>query len=250
MIFPADMPPVEHGFRPESSLDLAAFSPAFSVPQLDALTGGFWPGQVSFVESSSRFLFPLTSMLCARAALDGEVVFVDGGNSVDPYGIARICKARRVDPRAVLSRIHVARAFTAYQLATLVDERLDRAVRESGASTIVVSCLLEMFFDKDIPWRESYQLIKRCLGEVREVARDSGAAALVTHYSRRPLSRRLTMLLDSETDVAMTLRESEGAITASSRYGEATFHVGRRRAQRSLDQFKGGALHGQDAAYL
>lgn len=252
MVFPAVAQTDEAHLQNEYPLNRPSLSlgrsPLRSLPQLDSLTGGFWPGQVAFIESSTRHLFPLTSMLCAKAALEGEVVFLDGGNSIDPYGIARICKSRRIDPRLVLSRIHVARAFTAYQLATLVDERLGIAVRDSGANTVVVSCLLEMFFDKDIPYRESYQLIKRCLGEVGAVARENGVAAIVTHYSQRPLSRRLTMLLESAADVTVALRESEGALTAVSRYGESTFFIGRRRAQRTIDQFRGGFGHGQDLA--
>jgi hypothetical protein len=268
MAIPAIAQTDESQLHPEAPFELAVRPPLRSIPAIDTLTGGFEPGKVTLIDSSSRFVFQLASLLCVRAALDGPVVFVDGGNSIDPYGIARICRARRLDARLVLSRIRVARAFTAYQLSTLVNERLDWAVRESAAGTIVVACPLDLLFDKDVPWRESYQLTRRSLGEIKAIAREAGVVAIVTHYSPRPLSRRMAALLDSEADAVLTLRDagdanrngfpegtaarnglsggtvarngiSGGAIVASSRYGSATFHIGSRRPQRTLDQFGG-----------
>jgi hypothetical protein len=211
----------------------------YTLPQLDALTGGFEPGKVAFIESSSRFIFPLTTLMAFRGALEGNVVFVDGGNSVDPFGIARHCKARRIDPRPILSRVRVARAFTAHQLATLIDDRMESAVREAGAGTIIVSCLMDMFFDKDMPWRESRQMLRRSLEEIRAVARESEAAAIVTHYSHAPMGARLAALVDARIDLRLRLRQAGDTLFATSRYGSMAFRTGPGRWQRTLDQYGG-----------
>ena len=221
----------------------------YSIPQLDALTGGFEPGKVAFIESSSRFIFPLTTLMAFRGALEGEVVFVDGGNSVDPFGIARHCKARRIDPRPILSRVRVARAFTAHQIATLINERLEGAVREANAGTIIISCLMDMFFDKDMPWRESRQLLRRSLEEIGAVARESEAAAIVTHYSHAPLNSRLAALVDARTDLRLRLRQAGDTLFATSRYGSMAFRTGPGRWQRTLDQY-GGLCDGPDLAHV
>jgi hypothetical protein len=230
--------------------DFGAGSPLRTSTRIDALTGGFEPGNVALIESTSRYVFPLTTALCVAAALDGEVVFVDGGNSIQPYAIARLCKARRIDARTALSRIRVARAFTAYQLATLVDERLDAEVRRTGARTVVVSCLFDMFFDGDVPWGESFQLVRRCLQEVKAVARERDCRAVVTDYSARPLSRRFSAMAGELVDSRLRLRDEAGTLVAQCGASEERFHVGQRRPQRTLDQFSGGWSYGPHAAHV
>ena len=95
-----------------------------SLFRLDELIGGFEASQVALLDSSNRFVFDLTSLLCVQAVstFDEELVFVDGGNSIDPYGIANICRRKGHDKGQMLSQINVARAFTAYQLVTLINE--------------------------------------------------------------------------------------------------------------------------------
>jgi hypothetical protein len=244
----ARAPPLLGGMHAGPELDGCA--PLRTSTRIDALTGGFQPGRVALVESTSPYLSHLTTALCAAAALDGEVVFVDGGNSIRPYAIARLCKARRIDARAVLSRIHVARAFTAHQLATLVDERLDAEVRRTGARTVVVSCLFEMFFNGEVPWGESFQLVRRCLQEVKAVARERDCRAVVTHYSSRPLSRRFSVMAGGLVDSRLRLREEGGALVAECGGTEERFHVGQRCSQRTIDQFAGGWPHGPHAAHV
>ncbi|MFH0815309.1 MAG: hypothetical protein V1934_00620 [Methanobacteriota archaeon] len=244
-----------HGFEGGAVPQPAAFQPCETAPlrtatRLDALAGGFEPGRVAFIESTSPYLFPLTTSLCVAAAMDGEVVFVDGGNSIQPYAIARLCKARHIDARSVLSRIRVARAFTAHQLATLVDERLDAEVGRSGARTVIVSCMLGMFFDDGVPWNESFQLVRRCLEEVRAVARERNCRTVVTHFSPKPMSRRFGAMVSGLVDSRLRLRDEGEALVTESACGSEAFHVGQRRAQRTLDQFSGGWPVGPHAAHV
>jgi hypothetical protein len=53
-------------------------------------------------------------------SLNRDAVFMDGGNSFNPYSLSRIVKSLGAESRKVLSRIHVARAFTAYQMESLI----------------------------------------------------------------------------------------------------------------------------------
>jgi hypothetical protein len=238
--------PQPAGFQPWEGLDSG--EPLRAHGGLGALAGGFRTGQFVLVESTTPHVFHLTTSLCVAAALDGAVVFIDGGNSIQPYAIARLCKTRRIDARAVLSRIRVARAFMAHQLVALVDERLDAEVRKVGARTVVVSCLFGMFFDDGVPWAESFQLAKRCLEEVGAVARERDCRAVVTHYSSRPLSRRFSEMASQFVDARLRMREEGGALVAQSGAAEERFLVGRGRAQRTIDQFTGGWPHGPHAA--
>src|SRR5207247_9693567 len=64
-----------------------------SVPTLDRTLGSFDAGKVTLIDSGSDFVFHLTTLLCVRAVMEGhEVVFLDGGNSVDPHGMVALGK--------------------------------------------------------------------------------------------------------------------------------------------------------------
>src|SRR3989304_6264515 len=89
-----------------------------SIPVLDRLLGGFEGGRVTLIDSGSDYVFHLTSLLCVRAVMEGsEVVFVDGGNTIDPHGIARIAGRAGLARLDVLPRNHGARAVPGPQTA-------------------------------------------------------------------------------------------------------------------------------------
>jgi hypothetical protein len=140
-------------------------------------------------------VFDLTHILCVNAVstLGRDVVWVDGGNSVDPYELGRICKRFGLDRAEVLDSVNVARAFTAYQLVSLIDERLEEEVRSTGAGMIIVSCLPDMFMDKEMRWSESYQLIKRCVGRLHSLAREREAATLITNIGLMKLVQKKSL---------------------------------------------------------
>ena len=103
------------------------------IPVLDSFIGGLRPNHLTLIDSADRMLFDLTHTLCVNGVgtLNSDVVWIDGGNSVDPYEIGRICRRFGRDPNEVLDSVRVARAFTAYQLVSLIDERLEDEVKSS-----------------------------------------------------------------------------------------------------------------------
>ncbi len=167
------------------------FSFATSIPTLDRLLGPFEAGRITLIDSSSDYVFHLTSLLCVRAVMEGsDVVFVDGGNSIDPYGIASVAKRVGLERLEVLPRISVARAFTCHQMATLLNEMLAPRVSETGARLVVLSCLPAMFLDEDVPALEAHQLFLRSMRAVRQVTRDFGTVTVATNAGLAKLHRR------------------------------------------------------------
>ncbi len=162
------------------------------IPVLDGLLGPFDPARLTFVDSGSDFVFQLQTLLCVRcvAELDSDVVFVDGGNSVDPHGIVRLAKRVGLARLDVLPRIRVARAFTCHQMATLVVDRLEDVVAEAGARLVVLSCLPELYLDEDVPYGEAHQLFLRSLRAVREVTARHGTITVATNAGLAKLHRR------------------------------------------------------------
>ena len=162
------------------------------LPVLDKYLGPFEAPRLTFVDSGSDFVFQVQTLLCVRcvAELDSDVVFVDGGNSVDPHGIVRIAKRVGLSRLDVLPRIRVARAFTCHQMATLLVDRLEEAVAESGARLVVLSCLPELFLDEDVPYAEAHQLFLRAMRRVREVTAEHGTITVATNAGLAKLHRR------------------------------------------------------------
>ena len=160
-------------------------------------------------------MFHLTSLLCVRAVMEGdEVVFVDGGNSVDPHGIAAIARRVGLARLEVLPKVHVARAFTCHQMATILLEQLDEKVREVGAGLVVLSCLPELYLDEDVPLSEAHQLFLRSARAIRRAAEESGAVVVATNAGLAKLYRRKSIrrVLYETADRAVRFQHHRGGL--------------------------------------
>lgn len=91
--------------------------------------------------------------LTAVLALQQPVCILDGGNSFDAYHVARQLRRHTPDLEAALQRITVARAFTCYQVVSLLT-----ATPASNAPYLVLD-LLATFYDESVPTAESYRLL-------------------------------------------------------------------------------------------
>lgn len=107
---------------------------------------------------------PLMLELAARAALGGALRVLDGGNQFNVYPVAQELRRHTAELRAALQRIRVARAFTCYQMAALLEQSPPQA-----QPTLVLD-LLSTFYDEDVRIEEAGQLLKVCLVELRRLA--------------------------------------------------------------------------------
>ena len=165
------------------------------IPALDTFIGGLRPNHLTLIDSADRMMFDLTHALCVNAvgALNSDVVWIDGGNSVDPYEIGRICRRFGQDRHEVLDSVRVARAFTAYQLVSLINERLEDEVERTGAGMVVISCLPDLFLDKEMRWSESYSLLRQCVETTLELTRKKGLVTLVTNLGLMKIVQRKSL---------------------------------------------------------
>jgi hypothetical protein len=113
---------------------------------------------------------PLMVELAARLALNGTVRVLDGGNRFNIYPVAQA--VRRITPRLeeTLAHISLARAFTCYQMLTLLEE-----TPALPTPTLVLD-LMSTFLDENVALPESLRLFK--LG-IAQLERLSQAAPLV-----------------------------------------------------------------------
>ncbi len=110
----------------------------------------FKPSCITVVEGSSGLVPNVLFRLCAASivSLHRDALFVDGGNSFNPYSLQKIAKSIGAEPRKVLSRIHVARAFTEYQMDALITS-LQEALVQWNPAVVAISYLPSLFSAPD-----------------------------------------------------------------------------------------------------
>jgi hypothetical protein len=103
--------------------------------------------------------------LAAHLARAGPLQVLDGGNRFNAYIVARqlrrLCTFDKAsnspDLRICLDRIRVARAFTCYQMAALIED-----TPPSNLPSLVID-LLDTFYDESAPLPERRSLIEHCM---------------------------------------------------------------------------------------
>ncbi len=179
--------------------------------------------------------------LCAASAASGrDVVFVDGWNSFDPYAMSRIVKSSGGD-RTALSRIHVARAFTEYQMDALVGD-LEEAFTRWKPSVLAVSYLPSLFSGKDgqrlfEPVLKRLLLLTASFGVITAITSFGG-----TWYGDRLLAASASRVIRVEQPSKKRIRIIDG--------GHVFEHVPVPPGQTRFTDFAGGVAHGQDSAEL
>src|SRR4030043_930546 len=98
-------------------------------PTLDEVFPGFEPGDFTVLQGNvaSSMIFALSvraQLPRGNGGLDSSTVFIDGGNSFSPYEVSESARDYGLDCKAALERVYVSRAFTAYQLSSLILEKL------------------------------------------------------------------------------------------------------------------------------
>ena len=105
-----------------------------------------------------------------RIAERGPLLVLDGGNSFNAYVVARAVRGRS----EVLERIRISRAFTCYQMVSLLEE--------IPATSTPVVCLdfFATFFDESLPARERQRLLESCLPHFSRLGKSAGLMVIVS----------------------------------------------------------------------
>ncbi len=190
---------------------------SFSIPNIDDLFQGFREGDfVAFY--GNRSVLSLSLLLAVRAqlplqlgGLETNTIFIDGGNSFRLYEVSRIAQIHQLDPREVLGRIFISRAFTAYQLTSLVLEKLKETVERFGSRLVIISDMTELFLDEDIPRKEASEVFGQlafCLSKFAEKNQVIVLATCLPKYdSRRNSLFRATLC--GRANAVLSVRKSK-----------------------------------------
>ena len=106
-----------------------------------------------------------------------DVIVLDGANGFDPYRVSSFARKALIPPERLLKRIRIARAFTCYQMATLI-EKLSTLFRPNEGGTpsskpwAVLLGLITTFLDEDVSEREVRPLFERSLRRMEAMAEE------------------------------------------------------------------------------
>jgi hypothetical protein len=189
---------------------------SLNIPNIDDLFPGFTIGDFAVLYGTSAIL-PLSSLLCVRAQLPNQlgglgtdVVFVDGGNTFRLYQISRIAQLHQLDPEQVLNRIYISRAFTAYQMTSIIFERLKETTDKHDAKLVIISDITGLYLDKDIPPEESKRVYSQLTAYLSKFAEENQLIILAIcpphcHSGRNTFLHALTC---GRANVVVSIRPS------------------------------------------
>ncbi len=175
--------------------------PLFSLdmPSVDELFPGFAPGDFAVLYGSPSVI-SMTSLLCIRAqlptqlgGLGSNVVFIDGGNTFSLYKIARLAQLHQLDPRGVLERIFISRAFTAYQLTSLILDKLEETVKQYNAKLLVISDIAGFFLDNDVANEEAQSVYSQIVSYLSSFARKHQIVVVATYLPHSESQRNILL---------------------------------------------------------
>ena len=119
-------------------------------------------------------------------------MFVDGGSPFNPYLVAELARSYGVDARATLQNIYVSRAFTAYQLSTLILNDLEKFQARKHAKTVIVSDIASLYLDRDVPKGDAERMFRMVCGKLSEVA-GRRAIVVATYFPTMRCERALLL---------------------------------------------------------
>ena len=159
----------------------------------------------------------LTELLCVRAqlnhpiGLNSDVIFIDGGNRFDVYAISNYAIEYGIEPKLVLSRIHISRAFTYFQLASLLTEKLSSALTRYSSRFAIVSDITELFQDPEIKDKQdTHRVFQRVLRSLSAVAENTGSLVIATSFRQNIRSFDTALMQTVHTTI---LAEEHDAFT-------------------------------------
>jgi hypothetical protein len=145
------------------------------------------PGKWTMLVLNRGMHTPLLSNLY-RLAERGPLTVLDGGNRFNAYLVARGARGQS----ELLERITVSRAFTCYQMLTLLEttpallascqQDGARAARSRPAALprpILVLDILNTFYDESVKVHERRRLLTGCIAHLNRLSRPAGGAVTV-----------------------------------------------------------------------
>ncbi len=198
---------------------------------------------VTVIEGSSGMVPEVLYRLCAASVLsfDRDAIFVDGGNSFNPYAVSKAAKSLGAPSKQVLSRIHIARAFTEYQMEAII-HGLHDAIEQWNPAVLAISYLPSLFSGSD-----GNRLFEPLLERLKLLTISSGIITVITSFGGSWYGDRM---LAAKADRVIRVEHPAKKLIRILDNGHVIEYMPVPPGQMRFTDFTGGDLYGQDSAEL
>lgn len=199
---------------------------------------GFTAGLLTCVEGPHELLTDMVHQLGVRTyqLFHQETVYLDGGYDANPYRIAKYARRMELDQEEVLKHVYISRAFTVYQLSTLVQDSLEKVAVQQQALTVVLGGFPLLYSDGDVPTDEAHQVLVNDLVTLKALARRHHLVVVVTNDESRRVQPTCRELIRFHADAMVRIPAWVMRSPATYRMRRRASHV--QDGQTRLDQFR------------
>ena len=193
---------------------------SFGLQRIDHAFPGFKIGDFAVLHRHP-FCTTLSFLLTVRCQLPREedglgstAIYVDGGNTFNPYAISAIAQQYNLDPRTTLQKIFVSRAFTAYQLSALIFETLENALKQYRSKLVLISDITSLFLDRDVPKKESMEIFNKAMIYLSDLVTRRNIIVVATCFPRWHSKTQvfLESVLFGRANIVVKVRDSKGKL--------------------------------------
>jgi RecA/RadA recombinase len=183
------------------------------IKELDKLMGGFKQGEITYIDGDSNLISRIPDQICVNTyrTFHSDIIYIDAGMCADPYRIAQYARKIEINQKEILEHVHLSRAFTVYQLATLIQDMLEQAIRRYKPQTLIIGRLPIFYLDSDVESKEAQTLLRTNLHKIRELTTKYNLITIFTNLDKKMLSnnRNVRKIIYNNVSEIILMKESE-----------------------------------------
>jgi hypothetical protein len=186
------------------------------IKELDELLGGFKAGEITFIDGNSDLISSIPNQLCVNTyrTFSSDTIYIDGGMGANPYEIARYARFMELDQKETLRHVHISRAFTVYQMSTLICDMLEAAIKKHNPRTLIIGRFPLLYLDKDVKTNEAQIILKNNIEKIRKLTANYNLITIFTNPDNKMLSnlRNVRETICSNVDEIVRMNQMEKSI--------------------------------------
>ncbi len=199
----------------------------------------FKSSSITVIEGSSDYTLEILFRLTVDSIilLDKDTLFIDCWNTFNPYDILDILKCHKsnIEQRKILSRIHIVRAFTEYQLDTII-KGLNDAIKEWNPGILIISYLPTLFYNN-----YNERLLSLLIKQIKTVTTSSDIITVATNFGNfyvdKILSSNADRVINIEKIKSRKKKKKNKDIVRITEDGHIVEHVSVPSGQTRFNQF-------------
>lgn len=186
------------------------------INELDRLLGGFRAGELTFIDGDADIISAIPNQICVNTyrTFDSDTIYIDGGICADPYEIARYARFMEIDQKETLQHVHISRAFTVYQMTTLIQDMLESVIKRYKPQTLLIGRYPFLYLDSDIKSKEAQTLLRVNLEKIRRLTNEYKLITIFTNLDKKLVSsrRNIRHIMYKNVDEIISMKQRDQCI--------------------------------------